>query len=563
MRYWIWSVRPEHYPAFVRTGTFAVRRVGRTAVQEVRQGDRIVAYLSGRRTIAGAFEATSTAFEDDTALIPGGAYAHRVRVRSLVTLNEEVRVPYEAFAGKLTVLDEYAHLDDPDRQFRAIVQRVVHPLPPVDGKVLEFLIRARQGTDFEAVVAAYERFRRAQDGEEEALPMAVHETPGDYRRPSLDGWNRADALGRLIESIEARGFVYQPWQVAAYVTALRTKPFVILAGVTGVGKSRLPVLVAEATGGAAGLIPVRPDWTDSAEVLGYTDLQGTFRSGALLAKAREAVERPSQYAVAVLDEMNLARPEHYLAEVLSRIEGRQSSAGGGFESPPLIASSKVRLPPNLGIVGTVNMDESAFGFSRKVLDRAFTLELSDVTLGTWHAASDIEAVTRPWPVAAWWPRAVTLGGLGALSKQEARLVEEVIAVLNEADALLAPAGLGLGYRLRDEAVLFVLHAAETPDAFRTRDGTSVDPLDLALFMKLLPRIAGGNQSVRRALFALLGWAMDGAALSSEDEVREVLDEWDRQARPSYLTGARYPRTAARLVLMTERLLADGYASFWE
>ncbi len=568
MRYWIWSVRPEHYPAFVRTGTFAVRRVGRGTAQEVRPGDRIVAYLSGVRAVAGLFEATSPAFEDETPLVPGGAYRHRVRVRPLVVLNEEVRVAYDAFAGKLAVLDEYAHLADADRMFRAVVQRVVHPLPPVDGKVLEFLVRAREGTDFEAVMTAYERLRRAQDGEADVKSAAVREPPGGYHTPSpetpsLEGWDRAAALDRLTVAVEARGFVYQPWQIAAYVTALRTKPLVILAGVTGVGKSRLPVLVAEATGGTARFIPVRPDWTDSAEVLGYTDLQGTFCPGALLAAARAAADQPGRYAVAVLDEMNLARPEHYLAEVLSRIEGRRAAEGGGFESLPLLFGVEGQLPPNLGLVGTVNMDESAFGFSRKVLDRAFTLELSDVDLGAWHAAEAQPPAPDVWPVGAWWPRAMTLGDLGPLPDEEAGVVQRVVATLAEADALLAPAGLGVGYRLRDEAALFVLHAGETPDAFRTRDGQPVDPLDLALFVKLLPRIAGGSRSVRRALFALLGWATGGAAFRTEDDARTLLDAWDRAGRPPALAEARYPRTAARLTLMTERLLADGFASFWE
>ena len=560
MAYWLWSVPPTHFPVYDRAGTFAVRRVGRKAMQAIRPGDRIVAYLPGRRVIAGLYEATSGAFEDATALVPGGHYPHRVRVRPLVRLSEEAWVAYDAFAGKLTVLDEYADLDDPDRQFRAVAQRVVHPLPSIDGKVLEFLIRAREGRSFDELMAAFERLRQAQRGEE-PVPV-VSEPSGEYQSDPA-GWDRAAALERIIDAVEARGFVYQPWQIAAYVTALRTKPLVILAGVTGVGKSRLPVLVAEATGGTAHLIPVRPDWTDSSDILGYTDLQGDFRPGALLTVARDAAADRDRYTVAVLDEMNLARPEHYLAEVLSRIEGRRPAPGGGFESAPLLTGRSVNLPPNLGLVGTVNMDESAYGFSRKVLDRAFTLELSDVALGTWREASSGPIQPEPWPIAAWRPRALTLGGLADLSEREAKQVERVVAVLTEANGFLAPAGLGVGYRLRDEAALFVLHAAETPDAFRTRDGEAVDPLDLALFMKLLPRIAGGSRSVRQALFALFGWALTDTPLRSDDDVRERLEAWERSGRRPVIVAARYPRTAARLALMTDRLLADGFASFWE
>jgi hypothetical protein len=81
-------------------------------------------------------------------------------------------------------------------------------------------------------------------------------------------------------------------------------------------------------------------------------------------------------------------------------------------------------------------------------------------------------------------------------------------------------------------------------------------------MKLLPRIAGGARSVRRALYGLLGWATSGTPLRSEDDAREVLEGWERVGRRA-IEDARYPRTAARLALMTDRLLADGFASFWE
>ena len=571
MAYWLWSIPPDNFPVYDRAGTFAVRRVGRAAMQQVRAGDRIFAYLPGRRALAGLYEATGEAFEDRTSLVPTGTYPHRVRVRPLVRLSEEAWIAYEAFADKLTVLDEYAGRgEDLSLRFAAVAQRVVHPLPNLDGKVLEFLVRTREGSDLDAMMAAFQRLQRAQAGETEDA-AAVAEPPAEYGRASLSGWDRAEATEQLIAGLEARGYVYQPWQVAAYVTALRTKPFVILAGVTGVGKSRLPVLVAEATGGAARLIPVRPDWTDSAEVLGYQDLQGRFRPGRLLAAARTAAEHPERHHVAVLDEMNLARPEHYLAEVLSRIEGRRPAEQGGFVSAPLIgqdlsaadaAWQATALPPNLGLVGTVNMDESAYGFSRKVLDRAFTLELSEVDLGVWHESAP-PAEPDAWPVAGWQPRAITLGGLVDLADSRRRTVEQVVAVLAEANALLAPAGFGIGYRTRDEAALFVLHAAETPDAFRTRAGAAVDPLDLALAMKLLPRLAGSSRSLRQALFGLLGWATDGVPLASEDTVRERIDAFDRSGRPASLPDARFPRTAARLALMTDRLLADGFASFWD
>jgi len=379
------------------------------------------------------------------------------------------------------------------------------------------------------------------------------------------------ALEKLISSIASQGFVFEPWQIAAYVTALRTKPFVILAGVSGTGKSKLPKLVAEATMGKPELISVRPDWTDSSDVLGYVDLQGQFRPGMLLDLACEASQKPDMHFVCIMDEMNLARVEHYFAEVLSSIEDRRPDSRGGFESGPLLSANLREadrnwtdqvLPSNLAIVGTVNMDESTYGFSRKVLDRAFTLEFSDIDLTVWDTDGQAEISPRRWPVTAWFPRAIQLSELESLSEEERRLIDQVVEALIEVNKLLIQAQLQVGYRSRDEIALFVLHAQETASLFVTSEGDMVDPLDLALQMKILPRIVGGSNTIRRVVIQLLGWTYQDKPFESEDEAGEVLQAWSSAGHPFALEGAKYPRTAARLCLMWKRLLSEGFTSFW-
>jgi MoxR-like ATPase len=563
-RAWIWAVPPENYPVYVKTGTFAIRKVGRKHLDDVQPGDTLFAYLSGSKVIAGMFEATSAAFQDTTPLVTKGTYPWRVRVRPLVRLSEEAFVPYDAFHDRLEVTREY------DGDFGAVVRQVLHPLPRVDEKVLEFLVRARQasGMELEKVMAAYGEYLTARR-EQQSARAAVEEPHAAYE-PSRP-FDRAAAMEHLIDHIAARGYVYAPWEVAAYVTAVRTKPFVILAGVTGTGKSKLPALVEAATGGASGLIPVRPDWTDSADVLGYVDLAGRFRPGAVLQVAREAAQEPLRHVTVIIDEMNLARVEQYFAEVLSRLEDRRRATGSGYATGPLLDLplpaadadwARVRVPPNLALVGTVNMDESAHGFSRKVLDRAFTLELSDVDLTAWAQAD--EALPEPvrWPVQAWHPRAIRLAELENLSDDERATIDRAVEALDAANAWLAPAQLHVAYRTRDEVALFLLHATATPEAFRTRDGTSVNPLDLALHMKVLPRLAGGSRALRQAVRGLLGWAVTGAAFRDDADARSVLDAWDAAGRPNAYSDARFPRTAARLCLMWERLLTEGFTSFW-
>ena len=120
--------------------------------------------------------------------------------------------------------------------------------------------------DLEALMQAYEECLR---GDEKTVVKPPIDPEVPMPDPVPGGFDLAEAVDSVISYVRQRGFTYEPWHIAEYVTAVRTKPFVILAGVTGTGKSRLPALVAEATGSKSVLIPVRPDWTDSSDVLGY------------------------------------------------------------------------------------------------------------------------------------------------------------------------------------------------------------------------------------------------------------------------------------------------------
>lgn len=383
----------------------------------------------------------------------------------------------------------------------------------------------------------------------------------------------SSAVERLIHDIDSEGFTFEPWQVATFVTALRTKPFVILAGVSGTGKSKLPSLVADLTGGYCKRISVRPDWTDSSEVLGYVDLQGTFRPGVFLIETKAAALEAESQFFCLIDEMNLACVEYYFAEILSCIEDRKPKESGGFQSGILLSLqlneshaewNEQTIPANLAIVGTVNMDESTHGFSRKVLDRAFTIELSEVDLD-WSPdgpAKSAKVDRVKWPVAFWHTRATRLSELNNLSASSIALIQSSIDLLKRINECLTCSQLQVGYRTRDEMILFLLNADEVRSAFRTRDGQPVDPLDLVLSMKILPRIVGGSNAIRRTLLGLLGITIQGQPYNDEDAVKSQVDKWDKARRPATLAGAKLPRSAARLCLMWDRLEAEGFTSYW-
>jgi MoxR-like ATPase len=384
-------------------------------------------------------------------------------------------------------------------------------------------------------------------------------------RPDDSSFDRVAAMRELLASIDGTGFHYEPWQVAAFVTAVRTKPFVILAGTTGTGKSRLPALVAEATGAACRITPVRADWTDSGDVIGFSNLQGAFQPGSILRAAREAAGDAAREHFYVLDEMNIARVEHYAPELLSVMESRTLAEGGEYRTRPLFSQplaeeaaewQAVDLPPNFAVVGTVNMDETTSAFSRKVLDRAFTIELARVDLTRWRRTAVARLRQTAWPDSAWRPRAIRLGELEASASEEAE-IDGLVAVLEDVNRCLQPAQLQFAYRTRDEIALFVLHAGELREFFG-----DVDPLDLALLMKVLPRIAGGSMPVRQAVIQLLGLCVSGERFREEREAESAVQGWVAAERPLSFPGARFGQTAARLALMFERFTYEAQTSFW-
>lgn len=389
----------------------------------------------------------------------------------------------------------------------------------------------------------------------------------DVRAPSVastPGFDRSAAADAVVDWIAGHGFHFEPWQVGTFLAAARTKPFVLLAGVSGTGKTKLPELVARGTGGSSEVIPVTPEWTDSAELLGYTDLRGTFRPGQLLEVVREATDNPEREFVAVVDEMNLARVEYYFAEVLSRMEDDPTISGG---PRPLMPSAPedwggLHLPSNLLLVGTVNMDESTHGFSRKVLDRAFTLEFSRVELAEWRRPPVTLPDPAAWPSEAWQPRARTLGSLTDPTEDERRRVNSTITELEAANSILQRAQLQVGYRVRDELALFCLHAHDLQEVFVDGSEARVDPLDVGLTMKLLPRIAGGNDLIRDVLIRLLGWAARGETNLTESQATDVVETWREAGADDVVGDARLPRTTARLCLMWSRLEGEGFTSYW-
>lgn len=399
---------------------------------------------------------------------------------------------------------------------------------------------------------------------EEYLPPAPHvpEVTDTGVSPAIQqaltaaaGESIQDLVDRVIGYVKSRGFVFEPWQVAAFITAIRTKPFVILAGISGTGKTKLPRIVADATQAECATVAVRPDWTDSSDLLGFERLDRVFRPGYLLRVAKRAQEEPEEQFFFILDEMNIARVEYYLAEILSDMEELMPDKDGRIMSPPIIPAAHdskggaewagVCLTDNLCIVGSVNMDETTYGFSKKVLDRAFVIEFSKVELEDIGEAAEQAELKSRWPIDLWKPAALSLS---AHPKRGSAEVGQIIDTLTEINDILEQGQLQFGYRVRDEIVMFCLAAQECLGSFITADAGPVYPLDLAIAMKVLPRIQGGGETIRMVLEGLQAWASSAA---TEIEGEPPSDE---------KTG--FPFCLIRVEMMLRRWRESGFASYW-
>ena len=283
-----------------------------------------------------------------------------------------------------------------------------------------------------------------------------------------------------------------------------------------------------------------------------TDGRGTFVSTPFLEFLQRAA-RPENVHRAFflcLDEMNLARVEHYFAEVLSAME----TSGHDFLLPD---GRALRLPPNFFITGTLNLDEATHSLSRKVLDRANTITFQEVCLReeastAGETQSDDTALSEPGERLPYAVRqalfmqsrvgdmAEARAKLRQLSPSGSDLPSHVVNVLADVNGLLEPHGLHFAYRVRDEALRYCANSFDqdgsgllSPDAPNDTMCNLRTALDLQLLQKVLPRLTGTQDLLDAPLAELLRYA-------------------DKN---------HFEQTARRLRRLQSRLKRDGFASF--
>ena len=393
-------------------------------------------------------------------------------------------------------------------------------------------------------------------------------------------------LGKILKThVASQNLHFTPWQLATFYTALQTKGFVILSGISGTGKTRLAqafagMLPQPAEGANHLFVTVRPDWRDSKSLLGYYNpLTGTYEWTPFLRFLLLAVQsyeaRDGLVWFVILDEMNLAHVEYYFADLLSVMEsGRDEDSwtreplrlGYPDDATGDLPPRELKLPPSLYIVGTVNVDETTHAFSPKVFDRAFTLELTDVDFTAYPAAA---AFTQP-NLSDQERNAILKdftreGRFARIDKQViadyAGVHAEVRSRLQDLNNLLRPHDLHFGYRVFDEIVAF-LAAAQDNKLYEDLNGEDT-AFDAAVLMKVLPKFHGSRSRLEKPLCSVLAWCVNPLTpniKTVEDALREIGS--DKTVQQAMATSSfLYLRTAERIQCMLSRLYTDGFAAF--
>lgn len=251
---------------------------------------------------------------------------------------------------------------------------LISPNAVVDGKIIQ---SCQELANEVRVALKNEGFRPRDMIDVQSFLWSIHNADSES--------HEADSIPKpssseILKLIRAEGMRIDDITLKRYMNSLDTRGFLILAGPSGTGKTWLTRLYAKAIGAEFRLVPVAPNWAANEDLLGYFNpIESQFHATNFLQFVDQAAEQWDERGTdapefhLVLDEMNLARIEHYFSLFLSLMEMRR-----GNEVPETFLSGdrRVRVPPNLKFVGTVNMDETTHGFADKVFDRAQLLELS-------------------------------------------------------------------------------------------------------------------------------------------------------------------------------------------
>lgn len=416
------------------------------------------------------------------------------------------------------------------------------------------------------VIDVYQRVLSAEDAADLPTEPAQDADSTDVQLPMrADLRESVESFGDALRASGVQFGEQHDSLISAFISSLVTKPLVILTGLSGSGKTQIAMRFGEWLGkDRLHVAAVRPDWTGAEALFGYEDAlkrevdgRAAWSVPAPLEFMLKAAADPQHPHVLLLDEMNLAHVERYFADVLSGMESGKDCLPNLHKGTDgcwrVRNTGRVRIPfpRNLWIVGTVNIDETTYMFSPKVLDRANTFEFRV------HTSDLALEMRKPVPCAPGDPELVR--GLLSIAQddnwhldRQSESLDELTSHLRKLHELLSRYGLEFGHRVFYEAVRFASLA----------EGAGISGLhsllDRIVMQKILPRLHGSRRRLELPLLALGQYCRDLPEVIVTDD---KLHAAGVEAFPAQ--GAALPTAYAKTMRMLRGLRANQFASFTE
>ena len=371
------------------------------------------------------------------------------------------------------------------------------------------------------------------------------------------------SIEKMIQEIDETGLIYTPSLIKRFAFSLMTKPFVILSGLAGSGKTQLAITFAKALVEDADTqlctVSVGADWTNREPLLGFPNaLQSTqyvrpeSKVLDLLIEANKPENSDKPYFL-ILDEMNMSYVERYFADFLSAMESKEAiplwngcpepeNEDDDWDDTP----KKIKLPSNLFIIGTINVDETTYMFSPKVLDRANVIEFK---ISAEEMSSFLENMKDVHPDNIISKAAnMSASFVDIASKNDLEKDAAAVETLKKFFQELKNVNAEFGYRSATEIFRFICQAKHNDNtAPRITDN---EILDAAIVQKLLPKLHGSRKKLDPVLKQLWRLCFDGA----ESEL-PITDENAKKAK--------FKESADKIWRMYESAIANGFTSFAE
>lgn len=325
-------------------------------------------------------------------------------------------------------------------------------------------------------------------------------------------------------------FYFDKKTVENYLLSLKVKPFVILTGNSGTGKTKLSQLFARYLNDKDNykIIPVGANWTENRHILGYFNIiknEPQYTPAYHLIKQSQKKKYPH---FLILDEMNLSHVERYFADFLSAIESN--------ENIPLYGKDELEIPDNLSIIGTVNIDETTYMFSPKVLDRANTIEFKICSAKDYMTqklnkdtpngdVEYLEDILNNQEL-----RKMSIHELEKIFDEEFwdKFSDEILKFQN----ILKEAGFGFGFRVINEITRFMAAAYKYENKPEKWNENWKRYFDAQIKQKMLPKLHGSQKVIGETLDKLLESCKDYP--TSQEKIREMKNVLNKQRYVSFI-----------------------------